>query len=233
MIEANEKLLEVLKDAEGITVNHAYCEACRGLCCRRCGCSYLPSDFLEFSYSYIKEKLKEGNISIVASMDFDIDHRNRIFAKPLFYLRVRNKGKGVVDLFSYRSRCTQLTPTGCSYSDSERPAFGRAFVPQEKGSVPKEEGGCYHLFDDYADEVKESWEPYQPVLAKLVEDFSGKSVEQITKEQILAVSLEVTKNADSIMRREETLELHDMISGFLNCDGRMMVPSTKGYQKIK
>lgn len=51
------------KDRESY-INYEMCKTCGGECCKQCGCIYLPEDFENLSFDYLKNEIDKGYISI-------------------------------------------------------------------------------------------------------------------------------------------------------------------------
>lgn len=149
------------------------CKQCGGRCCKKCGCDYSALDFDDLSYKTICEFLSEGKISVVSMVSFDRLSNGKKIANLFLYLRARNVDRDVVDLISVKTRCSQLTEIGCSYTYDDRPTGGKNLVPVEGGK-------CYPAEDQF--ELVKTWQPYQNVLRKVVKRYTGKSVENKARE---------------------------------------------------
>ena len=158
-----------IKKIEDINV----CKQCGGRCCKKCGCDYSALDFEDLSYNAICELLSKGKVSIVSMVSFNKLSNGKTLANLFLYLRARNVDRDVIDLISVKTRCSQLTDSGCSYTYDDRPSGGKNLVP-----VPN--GKCYPADDQF--KLVETWAPYQNVLRKVVKRYTGKSVENKARE---------------------------------------------------
>ena len=176
MIESRQKAALYLREEDWEKIeNYDICRQCGGRCCKKCGCDYSTLDFDDLSYKAICEILSEGKISIVSAVTFDKLSNGKTLANLFLYLRARNVGRDVVDLISMKTRCSQLTDSGCSYSYEDRPTGGKSLVPVQGGK-------CYPAEDLH--ELVKSWIPYQNVLRKVVKRYTGKSVENKAREDV-------------------------------------------------
>lgn len=165
-------------------LNKKRCSDCKGLCCKRNGCMYLPEDFSSMEYESLFNVINEGNISINVSI-FDFFASNELCKKyNLFnetpyeksfwsyylYLRARNINNGIISFFEDESPCSMLDDKGCKYSDNERPSLGLSLVPEKRKGE-----GCKQIAYKYIYEVMYDWIKYQDVLEKIVLKVTGKS----------------------------------------------------------
>ena len=155
------------------------CAKCGGYCCKKSGCGYVVSDFKSLKYDDLKSLLDEGNISIKnVSVVNGVDREGR--AKNIrntLVLKARSVDKDVVDLFSASTQCKMLKKDGCAYDLANRPTLGKLRIPVENMK-------CYQKFD--TNKVVKDWERYGDVLKKLVKTYTGKSAEEVFKEQYVA-----------------------------------------------
>lgn len=180
--------------------NKEICAKCGGKCCKKSGCDYFVSDFDEINKNKLLEILATGNVSITSALRFKMLPSGQKYIVPFLYLRARNKGRDIIDLFSLKRECIMLTPTGCSYSFENRPSGGANLIPSKNGS-------CRPYKDPYEEMAK--WTPYQSILSKLVKRYTGKSVDIVLKENIEQVCFDVlTKNFDGV----SSLEVEDITS---------------------
>lgn len=100
--------------------NKELCLSC-GICCKKCGCDYAPSDFDDLCINSLYEKLIEENILIVSCFNFETLKNGKVIATPFLYLRARNVNRCIVDLFSLKRTCSMLTDKGCFYAIEQRP----------------------------------------------------------------------------------------------------------------
>lgn len=161
-------------------INEEMCAECKGACCKKGGCQYSTTDFDNLKFEYLLQKLNEGYISIVAALDPRTVNGRKIVNTHL-YVKSRNEGRPIIDLYSLRTRCSALTDTGCKYDIDSRPSGGINLVPAKD-----ENGRCCYPETDPMEYIK-MWEPHQKVLRRLVKHFTGKSVEYQLREDIYNV----------------------------------------------
>lgn len=180
--------------------NKDICTKCGGKCCKKSGCDYFVSDFDLINKNRLLEILATGNVSITSALNIKMLPNGQKYIVPFLYLRARNKGRDVIDLFSLKRECIMLTSTGCSYSFDNRPGGGANLIPDKNGN-------CHSYKNPYEEMVK--WAPYQSILSKLVKRYTGKSVDVVLKENIEQVCFDVlTKNFDGV----SSLEIEDITS---------------------
>ena len=165
--------------------NKSICSSCGGVCCKKSGCDYYVSDFPSITKGEILKALETGNISIVAGIDIK-KINNKLVASPILYLRARNKDRDIIDLFSMKRECSMLTETGCSYDLEHRPAGGANFIPKKNIlGIYECRPSVNHL------EEMEKWLPYQSLLGRIVKRYTGKSVNEVFREDVERVFYEV------------------------------------------
>lgn len=181
-------------------INEEMCKECGGRCCKKGGCQYAPTDFENLKFNYLLEKLNEGYISIVAALDVN-NINGRSYVTPYLYVKSRNVGRPVVDLYSLRTRCSALSDTGCMYDSEHRPSGGLNLIPakDEKGRC------CYPEKDPM--EFIQMWQPHQNVLRKLIKQLTGKSAEAKLKEDIYNVFLDIFYYRFEGVSKEELREV--------------------------
>ena len=138
-------------------INYEMCKKCGGACCKESGCVYNISDFESMDYSYLKNEIDKGKISISGQ---PVLLTSSAFTY-LPYLRARNVGAGEVDLITKGGPCINLTETGCSLSEDDRPGFGLMLKPTKIGE------SCDRCESDL------SWLYYNDVLEQLVKYYYG------------------------------------------------------------
>jgi len=141
--------------------NPVVCKECGGKCCKNMGCQFSPDDFQDLSYKALKKKIQQGNISIDWWVG-DIDPKKNRLEKT-YYLRMRNKGYGIVD-GSWGGQCILWNPaTGCPLPFEKRPKGARLLIPM----VPKP------CDDRYTKEMGVmDWRAHHGVLKRLATFFS-------------------------------------------------------------
>lgn len=211
----DQKLLRILEENKDILVQKDICTKCRGLCCRRCGCSYLPIDFEELTLPVVLKKLEEGETSIVCSMCIDSidDNIKNIKLNPLFYLRVRNRKRPVIDLFSPKARCSVLTENGCKYTLEKRPSLAKALIPSAGMLSGPIENQCYSLFDGNDTVLKGAWTYHQTVLRDAIYEITGRNYQEEVIFQLHQLSNFLNKYSfEEICANDELLSLKEMLN---------------------
>lgn len=150
------------------TVNAEICKKCGGRCCQKCGCHFSPDDFEEISFEYLKKQLEKGYISI------DYVDGEAIYQEfGVYILRMRNKGKSIVDFSYQRSPCILWTKNGCQFDYEHRPSGGKLLIPSaEIGGLLEQHRRCSSLYG--VTDCCYEWKPHQKVLHELIEYFKEK-----------------------------------------------------------
>lgn len=177
--------------------NLELCSRCGGSCCRNTGCSYLPIDFKDMSFSSLKKELEKGYISIIAQIII-IDYK----VKVNLFMRTRNVGRPIVDLLSTSSSCCLWSEKGCPLSPEERPSIGILCIPGY-------ENGCLQCHPIVSDDILEvPWKKHQKTLRALVSHFTGKRVKEVIQEQATILAQQfMAKQATTGMLSEEERNL--------------------------
>lgn len=187
--------------------NTEVCKNCGGRCCKKSGCDYWPSDLPDKTYKGILKFLENGKVSIVAMMNF-----KRINEKlcnfPFLYLRERNTGRDVVDLLSMKTPCSNLTEHGCSYTYEERPSGG-------KNLTPSKDGLCYPK-EDNLQKVLE-WSPYQKQLEKIVKRYTGLSIDNKIKEDVVTLLTDIKEENFKNVSELEIIDVERMLPMLIEC----------------
>lgn len=190
-----------------INENTEVCKNCGGRCCKKSGCDYWPSDLPDKTYKGILKFLENGKVSIVAMMNF-----KRINGKlcnfPFLYLRGRNTGRDVVDLLSMKTPCSNLTEHGCSYTYEERPSGG-------KNLTPSKDGLCYPK-EDNLQKVLE-WSPYQKQLEKIVKRYTGLSIDNKIKEDVVTLLTDIKEENFKNVSELEIIDVERMLPMLIEC----------------
>ena len=190
-----------------INENTEVCKNCGGRCCKKSGCDYWPSDLPDKTYKGILKFLENGKVSIVAMMNF-----KRINGKlcnfPFLYLRERNTGRDVVDLLSMKTPCSNLTEHGCSYTYEERPSGG-------KNLTPSKDGLCYPK-EDNLQKVLE-WSPYQKQLEKIVKRYTGLSIDNKIKEDVVTLLTDINEENFKNVSELEIIDVKRMLPMLIEC----------------
>ena len=190
-----------------INENTEVCKNCGGRCCKKSGCDYWPSDLSDKTYKGILKFLENGKVSIVAMMNF-----KRINGKlcnfPFLYLRERNTGRDVVDLLSMKTPCSNLTEHGCSYTYEERPSGG-------KNLTPSKDGLCYPK-EDNLQKVLE-WSPYQKQLEKIVKRYTGLSIDNKIKEDVVTLLTDIKEENFKNVSELEIIDVKSMLPMLIEC----------------
>ena len=190
-----------------INENKEVCKNCGGRCCKKSGCDYWPSDLPDKTYKGILKFLENGKVSIVAMMNF-----KRINGKlcnfPFLYLRERNTGRDVVDVLSMKTPCSNLTEHGCSYTYEERPSGG-------KNLTPSKDGLCYPK-EDNLQKVLE-WSPYQKQLEKIVKRYTGLSIDNKIKEDVVTLLTDINEENFKNVSELEIIDVKRMLPMLIEC----------------
>lgn len=190
-----------------INENTEVCKNCGGRCCKKSGCDYWPSDLPDKTYKGILKFLENGKVSIVAMMNF-----KRINEKlcnfPFLYLREKNTGRDVVDLLSMKTPCSNLTEHGCSYTYEERPSGG-------KNLTPSKDGLCYPK-EDNLQKVLE-WSPYQKQLEKIVKRYTGLSIDNKIKEDVVTLLTDIKEENFKNVSELEIIDVERMLPMLIEC----------------
>lgn len=190
-----------------INENTEVCKNCGGRCCKKSGCDYWPSDLPDKTYKGILKFLENGKVSIVAMMNF-----KRINGKlcnfPFLYLREKNTGRDVVDLLSMKTPCSNLTEHGCSYTYEERPSGG-------KNLTPSKDGLCYPK-EDNLQKVLE-WSPYQKQLEKIVKRYTGLSIDNKIKEDVVTLLTDIKEENFKNVSELEIIDVERMLPTLIEC----------------
>ena len=190
-----------------INENKEVCKNCGGRCCKKSGCDYWPSDLPDKTYKGILKFLENDKVSIVAMMNF-----KRINGKlcnfPFLYLRERNTGRDVVDLLSMKTPCSNLTEHGCSYTYEERPSGG-------KNLTPSKDGLCYPK-EDNLQKVLE-WSPYQKQLEKIVKRYTGLSIDNKIKEDVVTLLTDINEENFKNVSELEIIDVKRMLPMLIEC----------------
>lgn len=204
--------------------NREICAKCGGFCCKKSGCDYIPSDFENMSINYLVTKLEEGKISIVSALKFERLPNGKIYVNPFLYLRARNTNRPIVDLFSLKTKCSQLTDNGCRYDISERPSGGVNLIPDSDFKcLPKES----------PIKLMSYWESYQKVLSKLVKRLTGYSVEEKLKLDVINVLEDLINGNFEDVSPLEIMDIRTCLPELLECYGEYYNEVKKENIKLK
>lgn len=184
------------------------CKKCGGKCCKRSGCDYFVSDFSELTEEALIRVLDEGNISIVGAIKPVPDRDGYLTLEPYLYLRARNLGRDIIDLFSFKHQCMLLTDEGCPYPVEKRPGGGADLIPRKFGH-------CYRKEDPMIEAMK--WEPYQELLAGLVERYSGMTITECFRRDIEQVLFEVLTEQFDGVAKEELADMLQSVPLVVSC----------------
>lgn len=184
------------------------CKKCGGKCCKRSGCDYFVSDFPNMDEETLINALDEGKISIVGAIKPVPDKDGDLTLEPYLYLRARNLGREIIDIFSFKHQCMLLTDEGCPYPVEKRPGGGADLIP-------KRFGHCYRKEDPMIEVMK--WEPYQNLLTTLVERYSGMTLEECFRRDIEQVLFEVLTEQFDGVAKEELADMLDSVPLVVSC----------------
>ena len=127
---------------------------------------------------------------------------------PFLYLRERNTGRDVVDLLSMKTPCSNLTEHGCSYTYEERPSGG-------KNLTPSKDGLCYPK-EDSLQKVLE-WSPYQKQLEKIVKRYTGLSIDNKIKEDVVTLLTDINEENFKNVSELEIIDVKRMLPMLIEC----------------
>lgn len=202
--------------------NKDICKKCGGMCCKKSGCDYIPSDFEKITIDYLYEILKQGKVSIVSSLSFEKLQNGKIFANPFLYLRARNNNRPIVDLFSMKTSCSQLGKNGCNYSLDQRPSGG-------VNLIPKENGKCYSLKNQ--EELMMSWENYQKILTRLVKKINHLTVDEQLKLDVENVIYDLLMDNIEGVSKQELSEIKEGMTLLTQAFPEQFKKALSRYQK--
>lgn len=152
--------------------NTELCKKCGGRCCKN-GCLWFPSDFKFITLNFVDELLESGKVSGTPNVTFN--GYIPVFNGVTLSLRARNVSRGPIDLVSIPTQRASLGVNGCEYDFEHRPSGGKHLVPVL--------GNCYEDFD-IAD-IENEWSKYNKILSRLVRRFTGRSVVDEYKRQVI------------------------------------------------
>lgn len=205
--------------------NKSICSSCGGVCCKKSGCDYYVSDFPSITKGEILKALETGNISIVAGIDIK-KINNKLVASPILYLRARNKDRDIIDLFSMKRECSMLTETGCSYDLEHRPAGGANLIPKKNIlGIYKCRPSVNHL------EEMEKWLPYQSLLGRIVKRYTGKSVNEVFREDVERVFYEVMAEQFEGVSEFEIYDIGQTLPQLAECFPEELNNAREKYKK--
>ena len=160
-------------------------------------------------YWQILEKvLNTGKVSIIASFNFKRLKNGKLTYEILLSLRARNTNRDIIDLLSFKTKCSQLTENGCSYDKKNRPSGGATLIPSEDGL-------CYSEINRI-EELKK-WLPYQKILEKLVKKYSKMNVTEKLKHDIEVLIYNVLTENYQDSAKEELRDIGRMIPLLREC----------------
>jgi len=154
--------------AENKYINTELCAECGGKCCKGCGGIFAPEQFEDLSVEGLVKAVKELNLSI-DWWEGCPDDSDRI---RTLYLRVRNKGKPVIDPTWSGEECSALIHgVGCKFDFNNRPLECQALIPDLHGNSKYHT--CHILKKDRANkkELSRRWIPYQDILLEVEKYF--------------------------------------------------------------
>ena len=101
-----------------------------------------------------------------------------------------------------KRECSMLTETGCSYDLEHRPAGGANLIPKKNIlGIYECKPSANHL------EEMEKWLPYQSLLGRIVKRYTGKSANEVFREDVERVFYEVmTEQFEGVSE----LEIYDI-----------------------
>ncbi len=127
---------------------------------------------------------------------------------PFLYLRARNTERDIVDLLSMKTPCSSLTENGCSYTYAERPSSG-------KNLTPSKDGLCFQKEDNLKKILE--WQPYQKQLEKIVKRYTGMSVDDKLKEDVVALLTDIKEENFKNVSELEIIDIKRMLPMLIEC----------------
>lgn len=200
------------------------CSSCGGLCCKKSGCDYYVEDFPSITKNEILKVLSTGSISIVGAVNIQRFGKKSV-ASPILYLRARNKDRDIIDLFSMKKTCSMLTDSGCSYDLQHRPSGGASLIPK------KNSAGFFHCAPAVNQlEALKKWLPYQNLLGKIVKRYTGKSVDEVFKEDVERVFYEVLAEQFEGVTKLEVRDISETVLQLIDCFPREFKNASDKYK---
>ena len=205
----NEKIMSFYHNFEDPSIfKNDCCKECKGYCCKKCGCAYYVEDFEDLSFESLKKELEKETISITSVIEMDKIH-GQMINNPVLFLRVRNRKRGIIDLFSEKTRCSLLTPDGCPYSLEERPLGAMMLLPKKDHDTL----ACETL-KEVNDITIENWKKHQEVLKRLENEKKRLEAEVARGEKMLsnpgfiekAPEKKITEEKSKLANYKELLE---------------------------
>lgn len=150
--------------------NPEVCAKCGGRCCMRMGCHTHPDDIIRrfgpITKEVIIQALKCGDFSADCwdgdvREDNDIPYDENDYHSACWFIRARHIGAKAVDK-TYGGICANLTKHGCKFSWKDRPAGGRALIPNTDRI-----GGCSETSFDKVPGVL-AWLPYSDMIEEVI-----------------------------------------------------------------
>lgn len=149
-----------------IYIDEDLCSKCKGKCCKRSGCTFLPEDFDKLTYDYLMNEIKTKPISISAIIYMKkVGNQNMYY--PILVPRIKNNNRESIDLISYKSGCSILTDKGCPLE--KKPSMALSLKPER-------DGNCIQTISQI--QIIKKWMKHQAVLEKIVKELTGMSLEE-------------------------------------------------------
>lgn len=167
-------------------IDYEMCKKCGGACCKQNGCIYAPKDFNSVDFSYLKNELEKGKISI-SGQPTPIQGNLWTYIP---YLRARNKNADIVDLITNGGPCINLNENGCTLPEEKRPTFGLLVKPTKIG------GPCEKVNSDSAI----NWLDYSELLEELVKHYTNKHIIDIIVEEISRKMIVIKQKIENNVR---------------------------------
>lgn len=179
-------------------IDYEMCKKCGGACCKQNGCVYKPTDFKSMDFSYLKQELEKGKIS-VSGQATNIGGDAWTYIP---YLRARNKNAGIVELVPTGGPCINLTDTGCSLIEEKRPTYGLLVKPTKIG------GPCEKV---NSDDAANNWLNYSEVLERLVKYYTNKEFIDFLVDEMSRKIVEIKKKMNNKIKLSS---METMIAGW-------------------
>ena len=172
--------------------NLSLCAECGGNCCKNTGCGYLPQDFENMNFETLKNKVDGGNISITARFAPYSKNGIIISANPILFLKERNEGRGIIDIFSMGRPCASLTDKGCSHPFESRPSDGKNLIPGKNR--------CESIYP--FENQLEDWSKFQKVMQRLYRNYAKHSLDDQIKIDVINVKKEIEAKSPYVKKMD-------------------------------
>lgn len=202
------KILEANKTK---LINSEICSECKGACCKKTPCSYLPRD-LDMSKKGLMKKLENGEATITSNVTIGyLD--NQFVSVPTLMVEARSVTAGPIDLMSPKAGCSLLSSEGCTLK--EKPSGALLLIPGEGGLYGNDETRCKNLIDGNGELLINEWLKHERVLLEIVEKVSDEKFELLYAREILRAAQNIIQKGQNLSYNEmEVAELLDIMGVF-------------------